>query len=193
MGTIWDGPSKVGPCWSLHLALLLVLQFSQKSDLNPFTLPHLKALHILCPNGELPSWWGIPDFSNMDNHSFYWSRPALSNMVATQSYIRAKEYLDFGGSKLKHTVLGWKTKATWCHFYVESKIWHKWSYLQNRNKSWTWRADLCLPGRRGEEGINREFGVGRCKLLHLEPISNEVLQYITGNCVQSLGLEHDGR
>ena len=37
------------------------------------------------------------------------------------------------------------------------------------------------------------FGVGRCKLLHLEWISNGVLQYSTGNHVQSLGLEHDGR
>ena len=25
-------------------------------------------------------------------------------------------------------------------------------YLQNRNRSWTWRADLCLPGGRGREG-----------------------------------------
>ena len=27
-----------------------------------------------------------------------------------------------------------KTDTTWCHFYVESKIWHKWMYLQNRNR-----------------------------------------------------------
>ena len=41
--------------------------------------------------------------------------------------------------------------------------------------------------------MNGEFGVGRCKLLHLEWISNEVLLYSTGNYVQSLGVEHDGR
>ena len=41
-------------------------------------------------------------------------------------------------------------------------------------------------------GMEGEFGVGRGKLLH-EWISNEVLLYSTGNCVQSLGLEHDGR
>ena len=39
----------------------------------------------------------------------------------------------------------------------------------------------------------RKLGVGRCKLLHLEWVSNEVLLYLTGNCVQSLGLEHNGR
>ena len=24
--------------------------------------------------------------------------------------------------------------SVWCHLYVESKIWHKWTYLQNRNR-----------------------------------------------------------
>ena len=35
-------------------------------------------------------------------------------------------------------------------------------------------------------------GVGRCKLLHLEWISSEVLLYSTGNYSQSLGIEPDG-
>ena len=34
--------------------------------------------------------------------------------------------------------------------------------------------------------MDGEFGVNRCKLLHLEWISNEVLLYSTG-------IEHDGR
>ena len=38
-----------------------------------------------------------------------------------------------------------------------------------------------------------EFGVGRCKLFHLEWISNEVLLTSTGNSIQSLGIEQDGR
>ena len=38
-----------------------------------------------------------------------------------------------------------------------------------------------------------EFGVSRCKLLLLEWISSEVLQYSTGNYIQSLVIEHDGR
>ena len=45
----------------------------------------------------------------------------------------------------------------------------------------------------GGSGMDREFEVGRCKLLHLEWISNEVLLYSTGNYIQSLGVEHDGR
>ena len=48
-------------------------------------------------------------------------------------------------------------------------------------------------GQRGEKGMDEEFEVGRCKLLNLELISNGVLLYSIGNCVQSLGLEHDTR
>ena len=45
----------------------------------------------------------------------------------------------------------------------------------------------------GGSGMDWEFGVGRCKLLHLEWKRNEVLLYSTGNCIQSLVMEHDGR
>ena len=41
-------------------------------------------------------------------------------------------------------------------------------------------------------GMDWESGVGRCKLLHLEWISNEILLYSTGNYIQSLVMEHDG-
>ena len=46
-------------------------------------------------------------------------------------------------------------------------------------------------GRRSE--MDGEFAVGRCKLLHLEQISNEGLLYSTGNCIQALGIQHNGR
>ena len=46
-------------------------------------------------------------------------------------------------------------------------------------------------GRRSE--IDRALGVGRCKLLYLERISNEVLLYSSGNYIQSLGKDRDGR
>ena len=32
-------------------------------------------------------------------------------------------------------------------------------------------------------GMDWEFGVSRCELLHLEWISNETLPYSTGNCI----------
>ena len=41
---------------------------------------------------------------------------------------------------------------------------------------------LVVAKAEGEgSGVDWEFGVGRCKLLHLEWISNELLLYSTGN------------
>ena len=58
----------------------------------------------------------------------------------------------------------------------------------------TWRTDLwLLSGEGRRSGIDREFGVSRCKLLHLEWIWNEILLYSTGNSIQSLVMEHDER
>ena len=34
---------------------------------------------------------------------------------------------------------------------------------------------------------------GRCQLLHFKQLGKRILLYSTGNCVESLGLEHDGR
>ena len=41
--------------------------------------------------------------------------------------------------------------------------------------------------------MNWNLGVSRCKLVHLEWISNEVLPYSTGNYIQSLETERDER
>ena len=38
-----------------------------------------------------------------------------------------------------------------------------------------------------------EFGIGRCKLLHLECINNKVLLYNTGNYIQPPGINHNGK
>ena len=51
---------------------------------------------------------------------------------------------------------------------------------------------MVAKGEREGKGMDGEFGVGRCKLLHLEWISNEVLLYSTGNSIQSLCIGHDG-
>jgi len=47
--------------------------------------------------------------------------------------------------------------------------------------------------RRGREC--NEWGVwgGRGKLLHLEWMSNEMVLYSTGNYIQSIGIEQDGK
>ena len=48
-------------------------------------------------------------------------------------------------------------------------------------------------GEGGGSGMNWEFGVNRCKLLHLEWIDNKVLLYSTGNYIQSPGINHNGK
>ena len=50
---------------------------------------------------------------------------------------------------------------------------------------------LWLPG--GGSRMDGEFGVGGCRLLDLEWISNRILLYSTGNCVPTIGVECDGR
>ena len=51
---------------------------------------------------------------------------------------------------------------------------------------------MAASGEGAGIGMGWEFGVSRCNLLHLEWVDNEGLLYITGNCVQSLGIEHVG-
>ena len=59
--------------------------------------------------------------------------------------------------------------------------------------SWTRRADLrLLVAGEGGSGMDSAFAVGRCKLLHLKWISNEVILWHM-ELYQSLGIDHDGR
>ena len=51
----------------------------------------------------------------------------------------------------------------------------------------------CQGGGGRGSGMDWEFGVNGCKLLHLEWISNEILLYSTGNYIQSLGIDHNGK
>ena len=55
-------------------------------------------------------------------------------------------------------------------------------------------TDLWFPrGEREGSGMDWESGVSRCQLLHLEWLSSEVLLYSRGNCIQSLGIDHNGK
>ena len=55
------------------------------------------------------------------------------------------------------------------------------------------REQTCVCRGGEERGGDWEFGVSRRKLLHLEGLSNGVLPYSTGNYIQYLGTDHDGR
>ena len=42
-----------------------------------------------------------------------------------------------------------KRQISWYHLYVESKKWHKWSYLQNRNSHWCRKQTYGIQGGMG--------------------------------------------
>ena len=66
--------------------------------------------------------------------------------------------------------------------------------MKNRNRLTDIENKLVVTeGDRGGSGMNWEYGVGRGKLSHLEWISIEVILCSTGNYIQSLGINQDGR
>ena len=67
---------------------------------------------------------------------------------------------------------------------------HIWNLIYSTNESFHSKETHGLgeqtcgcPGGEGGGGMDWEFGVNRCKLLHLEQISNEILLYSTGNYI----------
>ena len=74
------------------------------------------------------------------------------------------------------------------HRYIRHKV----SLSTNQKQSHRHREQMC-GWQGGGSGMDREFGVGRCRLLHLEWMGDEVLLYSTGDYIQSLEIDHDGR
>ena len=71
---------------------------------------------------------------------------------------------------------------------MESKIWHKGTYLQKRNRLPDIENRLVVAkGKDRQSGMDGEFRVSGYKLLHLEWISNEVLLYGSGTISSLLG------
>ena len=59
-----------------------------------------------------------------------------------------------------------KPIAIWYHFYVESKIWHKLTYLWNRNRIRDTENRLVVAkGEGGGREMNWEFGISMYKLV----------------------------
>ena len=77
--------------------------------------------------------------------------------------------------------------------HVESKICHKGTYLQNRNRLTDMENRFVVAkGEEERSGMDCEFGISRCELLLLEWIGNNILLYNTGNYyIQSPGIQHD--
>ena len=68
-----------------------------------------------------------------------------------------------------------KDNTIWYHLQAESKIGHKRTYLQNRNRLADTETDLWSPREGGRGGVDRGSGISRYKLLHTERRNNRVL------------------
>ena len=77
-----------------------------------------------------------------------------------------------------------KTSTICSQFYVESKIWHRWTHLWNRNRL-TCIDNKLVVAKEEEDGrgMDWEFGTSRCKLLPIEWINNKVLLYSIGSYI----------
>ena len=52
---------------------------------------------------------------------------------------------------------------------------------------------VVAKGAGGGGGMEWDFGVSRCKLLHIEWINNKVLLYSSGNYIQYPKINHNGK
>ena len=80
-----------------------------------------------------------------------------------------------------------KTNTTWCHLYVESKIWRKLIYETDSDIE-----NGLVVAKRGE--MDWEFRTCRCKLLYIKGINKKSLLYSTGNYIfQHPIINHNGK
>ena len=77
-----------------------------------------------------------------------------------------------------------KTNTIYYHVYVESKIYiTQMNISMKQKRTHRHREQTCVcQGLEGE--MVWEFGISRCKLLHIESINNKAPLYTTGNCIQ---------
>ena len=61
-----------------------------------------------------------------------------------------------------------KANIVWYHLSVESQMWQKWTYLQNRNWLRNKEQTCGCQGEMYGGEVDWEFGLSRCKLLHGE-------------------------
>ena len=71
-----------------------------------------------------------------------------------------------------------KTYTTWYHLYVESKIWHRWTYLWNRNRliDIGSKPTISKGERGGGREVNEAFGISRYELPNVDKQQGPTIQ-----------------
>ena len=87
-----------------------------------------------------------------------------------------------------------KTKTKWYHLYMDSKIWHEWTYLWNRNRLTDIEETCGCQEEGGWGGMDWKFAASRCNLLilHIE-WTNNVLLSSTENYIQYPAINHKAK
>ena len=123
------------------------------------------------------------------------SQKRQTNIIWYHLYVESKK------KKTKHTNLFTKQKETHRHSkqtygYQRGKRWGRdklggWDqHIPTITYIYKTETDSQTENRlvvvKGKQGMNWEFGISRCKLLHLEWINNKAILYSIGNYIQSL-------
>ena len=106
-------------------------------------------------------WMDKEDMVHMYNgillsHRKEWNKAICSNMEGPRDYKWSRS-----------NTIGYS-------FYVESKIWHRWTYLQNRLTDIDNRLEVA-KGKEGGGGMHWEFGSSGWKVLYLEWIETSLV------------------
>ena len=95
-----------------------------------------------------------------------------------------------------HTKWSQKDKYHMISLIVESKIWHKWTYLGNRSRHMDIKNRLVVA--KGDMGWGR-YGLGvwdlqmQTTILHIKWINNKVLLYSPRNCIKYPVINYNGK
>ena len=100
-------------------------------------------------------------------------------------------YLDSTRDDHRKSIRKRKTNTMWYHLFVEPKIWHKVTYLWNRNRIRDTEHKLVVVKGEGlDGGMEWESGISRCKLAYTGWM-NKVLWHSTGNYIQIPVINHN--
>ena len=103
--------------------------------------------------GVTKSWPWLSNWAHINTIEYYSVIKKEGNDVICNNVDATRDY------HTKWNKSGRKTNTIWYHLSVESKMWHKWTYL--------WNRQVVAKGEAVEGGMEREVGLSKCQLLYI--------------------------